>query len=85
MTYNEFKTEYKKLFLDYMNVEHKVTVQTNLGPVVTLGGGAQELDLLLNLEESHPAFTAKIETHAEWVSMFPSSATQDPNNFQTGR
>ena len=58
MTYDEFKKQYKTLFLKAFN---------ETGQVESI----HEWDTLVDFEELHPTYTEKLDCSEEWITIFP--------------
>jgi hypothetical protein len=72
LTYNEFKKQYKTLFLKAFNQSGRVE-------------SIQEWDALVDFEELYPTYTQKLDCYEEWITIFPANKTSDSNRSYFGR
>ena len=81
MTYDQFKTQYKALFLKAFTKPHRVTIQTPLGAVETIGGALAEWNTLVDFEELHPQHMQRLDCYEEWITIFPAQAGNQEHRF----
>lgn len=81
LTYNEFKKQYKTLFLKAFNQSRSLP----FGNLKTISSGNAEWDTLVDFEELHPTYTQKLDCYEQWITIFPANKTSDSNRSYFGR
>jgi hypothetical protein len=71
LTYEEFKKQYKALFLKAFDQTRSPSID--------------HWDTLVDFEELHPTYTEKLDCYEEWITIFPANKTSDSNRAYFGR